>query len=71
MSFHTIVNPDLIFPSDDIIAPREVVEIKGGFLEISGQGDDRHIERLISTDLKMYLNPSYSPYMKYKKLESQ
>ncbi len=67
MSHHTIVHPDLIFPQDNSLPPREIVAIKGGFLEISGQGDNKQVERLISTDPKMYLNPSYSPYTKYKK----
>ena len=66
MSHHTIVHPDLIFPSENL-PPREIVAIKGGFLEVSGQGEDKQIERLISTDPKMYLNPNFAPYTKYSK----
>jgi hypothetical protein len=64
VSHHTIVHPDLIYTSEDL-PPREIVAIKGGYLEVSGQGDEKHIERLISTDPKMYLNPKYAPYTKY------
>ena len=70
MSHHSIVDPNLIYPIDNL-PKREIISVKGGFLEGTGEGENRQIERLISTDPKMYLKSEFSPYSKYSNIVNE
>ena len=63
MILHSIVSPSDIFCNTGMRKPQTVCRrIDGGLLELRGG----RVERLISTDPRLYLDRRYYPYTPYK-----
>lgn len=63
MILHSIISPSDIFCNTDVQPPKTVCKrIEGGMIELSGG----RVRRLISTDPRLYLDPRYTPYSRYK-----
>jgi predicted methyltransferase MtxX (methanogen marker protein 4) len=62
MILHTIIDPEWIWNQETEIQKKEEIEYQGIRLEVI-QADERTvvIDRVISTNLKDYLNPSLQP----------
>lgn len=65
MSFlYTIAKPEAIFPPEPVNT--QLVNMNGSFLEGMQGENGLQITRLISTDLKLYLDKRYAPGQNYK-----
>lgn len=61
MWIHSIVSPYDIFPGETDQKAYEYRVIQGGVVECVVEGRNIRVNRLISTDPKLYLNPRYCP----------
>ena len=52
---------NIVFPSN--IPPKTIKQVKGGYLEMDG---NNRIQRIISTDLKMYLKYNVGDFVDLK-----
>ena len=66
MILHTIVSMDDIFAAESK-DETEYIETSYGFVGVVDSPEGKRIERLISTDPMLYLNPKFSPGSLYKK----
>lgn len=69
MVIHSIVSlSDIFYNSgeNEDSYTAEIKPIQGGWLEIMGQGDEKCVRRLISTNPALYLDKRYQPYTSVK-----
>lgn len=69
MVIHSIVSLSDIFyysGEKECSYTAEIKPIQGGYLEISEQGGEKRIRRLISTNPALYLDKRYQPYTSIK-----
>lgn len=69
MVIHSIVSLSDIFYNESESEgsyKAEIMQIQGGYLEISGKGNEKCIRRLISTNPALYLDKRYQPYTSIK-----
>ncbi len=61
MLIYSIMPANIVFPSN--IPPKTIKQVKGGYLEMDG---NNRIQRIISTDLKMYLKYNVGDFVDLK-----
>lgn len=63
---HSITPPAFLL-SENEQSNLQTMQVDGGFLEVITMSGEQHVNRVISTDLRHYLNPAYLPGSQLKK----